>query len=146
MCKGYLKACAAGKIQEDHILAKWLSDQLPAQIRVEGTFDNKTSKLEINSAEEQAKDIDHSLLKTVEIFSRFDQQQSESKTRIYKGKEQKNQSEPYKQLCLVVLSSPFFLNEPHHYTRLPQKRTIKATAQVSFLCGNAFYPDCKTCD
>ena len=111
-----------GKIQEDHIPAKWLSEQLPAQIRVEGTFDNKTSKLEIISAEEQAKDIDRThYLKTVEIFSRFDQQQSESKTRIYKGKEQENQSEPYKQLCLVVFSSPFFLNEPHHYTRFYHK-------------------------
>ena len=111
-----------GKIPEDHIPATWLCQQLPQHIEIKGKFDGKLCQIDISSAEEQSKDIDRThYLKTVEIFSRFDQYQSESKTRIYKGKEQENQSEPFKQLCLVVLSSPFFLNEPHHYTRYYHK-------------------------
>jgi predicted ATPase len=105
-----------GKIPEDQIPPKWLSDQLVQTIRIEGEFDNRKSAVEIKPFIEDGTDIDRThYLKSVEITTQYENQKLESITRIYLGKGRETQADSIKLLSKVAFSSPFFFNEPYHY-------------------------------
>jgi hypothetical protein len=106
-----------GKIPEDQIPPKWLSEQLTQTIRIAGEFDNRKSTVEIKPFIENGTDIDRThYLKSVEIATQYENQKLESITRIYLGKGRETQADSIKLLSKAVFSSPFFLNEPYHYT------------------------------
>lgn len=111
-----------GKIPEGHIPPRWLTDQLTETIVVEGVFDHKESGIEIRPFIEESTTLDRArYLKSVEISTRFEKYKLESLTRIYQGRDRETQADTIKLLCKVVFSSPFFFNEPHHYTSFYHK-------------------------
>jgi AAA15 family ATPase/GTPase len=111
-----------GKMPEDHISSKWLSDQLSETIHIEGIFDNQQSNLELRPFLEENTSLDRThYLKSIEISTRFEKHKLESMTRIFQGKGRETQADSIKILCKVVFSSPFFLNEPHHYVAFYDK-------------------------
>lgn len=111
-----------GKIAEDHISARWLTEQLTDIFKVEGVFDNKNSSVEIRPYVQESGEIDRTnYLKSVEILTFFENLQNESMTRIYQGRDREMHADSIKLLCKVVFSSPFFFNEPHHYTAFYHK-------------------------
>lgn len=111
-----------GKIPEDHIPPRWLTDQMTESIHVEGIFDNKKCSVEIRPFQEEGTGLDRThYLKSVEISTQFETRQLEALTRIYEGRNRETQAESIKLLSRVVFSSPFFLNEPHHYTAFYHK-------------------------
>jgi hypothetical protein len=106
-----------GKVAEGNVPFKWLADQLPDNIEISGCFDNQLSRLSIKQIIDSDRSLDRSrYLKSIEISTEYGSQKLESLTRIYQGKDIETQSDNIKLLCKVVYSSPFFLNEPHHYT------------------------------
>lgn len=106
-----------GKIPEDHIPPRWLTDQLTKTITVEGVFDNKKCSVEIKPLIEESLSLDRTrYLKSIEISTQFENHQLEALTRIYQGRDRETQADTIKLLSKVVFSSPFFFNEPHHYT------------------------------
>ncbi|MBF0145072.1 MAG: AAA family ATPase [Magnetococcales bacterium] len=106
-----------GKIPGDHIPPKWLTDQLTETIVVEGIFDNKMSSVEIRPFIEESTTLDRArYLKSVEISTQFGTHKLEALTRIYQSRDRETQADTIKLLSKVVFSSPFFFNEPHHYT------------------------------
>lgn len=106
-----------GKIPEDHISPRWLTDQLTETISVEGVFDNKMSSVEIRPFIEENSALDRThYLKSVEILTQYENYKLEALTRIYQGRDRETQADTIKLLSKVVFSSPFFFNEPHHYT------------------------------
>lgn len=111
-----------GKIPEDHINPEWLVEQLSNEISIAGQFDKQEAKVVINSKMESDGGIDKSrYLRTIEIFSSFETTRQESMTRLFKGRERETQADSIKLLSQVVYSSPFFLNEPHHYASFYHK-------------------------
>lgn len=111
-----------GKIPEDYIPPRWLTDQLTETIAVEGVFDNKVSRVEIRPFIEESTSLDRTrYLKSVEISTRFETHKLESLTRIYQGRDRETQADTIKLLSKVVFSSPFFFNEPLHYTAFYHK-------------------------
>ena len=105
-----------GKIPEDHLPSKWLTDQLTGTIAVGGVFDNKKCNLNIRPFEEISSFDRTRYLKSIEISTEFENQKLEALTRIFQGRDRETQADSIKILSKVVFSSPFFLNEPHHYT------------------------------
>lgn len=106
-----------GKIPEDHIPPRWLTEQLTEGISVEGVFDAKKSSVEIRPYVEESTTIDRSrYLKSIEISTQYDIHQLEAITHIFEGRDRETQADSIKLLSKVVFSSPFFFNEPHHYT------------------------------
>lgn len=111
-----------GKIPEDHIPPRWLTDQLTETITVEGVFDNKNSSVEIRPFIEESSPLDRTrYLKSIEISTQFENHRLEALTRIYQGRDRETQADTIKLLSKVVFSSPFFFNEPHHYTAFYHK-------------------------
>ncbi len=111
-----------GKIPEDHINPAWLVEQLEGKIAVSGMFDHKESSLQIRDYMESGNDLDTSrYLRTLEIITRFGAEGQESQTRVFKGRERETLSDSIRLLSQVVYSSPFFLNEPQHYTTFYHK-------------------------
>ncbi len=111
-----------GKIPEDHIPSRWLTDQLTDTISVQGVFDNRRSSVEIKPFVEENSSLDRArYLKSVEIVTDFESNKLESITRIYQGRDRETQADNIKLLSKVVYSSPFFFNEPHHYTAFYHK-------------------------
>lgn len=111
-----------GKIPGDHIPPRWLSDQLTAPIQVKGYFDSKECSIDVKPIVEEAAGIDRtSYLKSIEILTKFGHHNLESLTRIYQGKDRETKADSIKLLSKVVFSSPFFLNEPHHYASFYHK-------------------------
>ena len=106
-----------GKISEDRIASKWFADQLTDTISVGGVFDGKPSRVEIKPFDEENSGIDRSnYLKSVAISTQFGEHKLKSLNRIYQGSDRETQADTIKLLANVVYSSPFFLNEPQHYT------------------------------
>lgn len=106
-----------GKIPEGHIPPRWLTDQLTETIAVEGVFDDKDSRIDIRPFIEESSTLDRTrYLKSVEISTCFENYKLESLTRIYQGRDRETQADTIRLLCKVVFSSPFFFNEPYHYT------------------------------
>ncbi|MCT6699295.1 AAA family ATPase [Rheinheimera sp. 4Y26] len=105
------------KITENHIPAKWLADQITNNIHVEGVFDQKQSSIEIRPLYEESRDVDRTrYLKSIEMLSSYESVQQEAMVRIYQGRDRETQADSIKLLAKVAFSSPFFLNEAHHYT------------------------------
>ena len=106
-----------GKIPEDHIPPRWLVEQLTETIDIEGVFDNKKSEVKISPFHEESKTLDRTrYLKSVEISTQYDTYQLKALIRIFQGRDRETQADIIKLLTRVVFSSPFFFNEPHHYT------------------------------
>lgn len=106
-----------GKIQEDHISPRWLTDQLTDIIEIEGVFDDKNTRVDINPFVEENTSLDRTrYLKSIEISTYYDKHQLESLSRIYQGRDRETHADNIKLLSKAVFSSPFFFNEPHHYT------------------------------
>lgn len=106
-----------GKIPEDHIQPQWLVEQIANEIVVSGVFDNKPVDVSISVILESNASLDMSrYLKSVEIVSKFDNHNQESITRIFKDRDRDSQADSIKLLCKAIYSSPFFLNEPYHYS------------------------------
>jgi len=106
-----------GKIPEDHIPSRWLVEQLTETVDIEGVFDNKDGRVEIKPFQEESLTLDRSrYLKSVKIATKYDTHELEALIRIYQGGDKEIQSDMIKLLSRVVYSSPFFFNEPHHYT------------------------------
>lgn len=111
-----------GKIPEDNIPPKWLAEQLSGKIDIEGVFDGKKASVEIIPFIEEHSTIERSrYLKSIEISNSFDTQELEALVRLYQGKDSETQADTIKILSRVVFSSPFFFNEPHHYTTFYHK-------------------------
>ncbi|MBF0181752.1 MAG: AAA family ATPase [Magnetococcales bacterium] len=111
-----------GKIPEDRLSSRWLTDQLTENITVEGVFDNKNSSVEIRPFMEESALLERTrYLKSIEISTRFENHRLESLTRIYQGQDRETQADTIKLLSKVIFSSPFFFNEPHHYTSFYHK-------------------------
>jgi hypothetical protein len=91
-------------------------------VSVEGVFDNKPCSAQIRPFHEESSVLDRArYLKTVEISTQFESLKLESMTRIYQGRDRETQADTIKLLTNVVFSSPFFFNEPHHYTAFYHK-------------------------
>ncbi len=111
-----------GKIPENHIPSKWLTDQMNEEMGVEGVFDNKTGVVKIIPYQEETTSLDRTrYLKSVDIRTQFDTCRQQSLTRLYQGRDMETQAVNIKLLCNTVFSTPFFLNEPHHYTAFYHK-------------------------
>lgn len=111
-----------GKIPEDNIPPKWLAEQLSEKIEIEGIFDGKKASVEIVPFNEEHASIERSrYLKSIEISNTFDTQKLDALVRLYQGKDSETQADTIKILSRVVFSSPFFFNEPHHYTTFYHK-------------------------
>lgn len=106
-----------GKIPDSQLPSKWLSDQLNDVFSVEGVFDGKFSKVNVAPVWEEQGEIDRSkYLKSIEISSEYEGVKNDSITRIHKGRDRETHADSIKLLSNVVFSTPFFLNEPKHYT------------------------------
>jgi AAA domain, putative AbiEii toxin, Type IV TA system len=106
-----------GKIPEDNISPRWLTEQLAASIEVEGVFDGKVGTVIIEPFIEDGSIIDRArYLKSIEITTQYGAFQGESNTQIFEGRDRVTQANSIKLLCRSVFSSPFFFNEPHHYS------------------------------
>ncbi|MEO5358957.1 MAG: ATP-binding protein [Nitrospirota bacterium] len=117
-----------GKIPEDRIQAEWLLNQIARPISIKGVFDGKQADVTISVIQEGGGSLDMSkYLQSVEITSQFDSHKQESLTRIFKGRERVSQADSIKLLCKTIYSSPFFLNEPQHYSSSYQK-SVRAKA------------------
>jgi AAA15 family ATPase/GTPase len=111
-----------GKIPAENIPSKWFADQLDETISVAGIFDNQDSQVEIRPLIEDGQAVDRThYLKSVEITAQFERQRQESITRIYQDRGRETQADSIKLLSKVVFSSPFFFNEPYHYTMFYHK-------------------------
>ena len=111
-----------GKIPEDHIPPRWLVEQLTEIVDIEGVFDNKDGRVEIKPFKEESITLDRTrYLKSVEISTQYDKHELEALIRIYQGRDRETQADIIKLLSRVVFSSPFFFNEPHHYTTFYHK-------------------------
>jgi len=111
-----------GKISEDQLRPKWVAEQVNAPISLEGIFDNKLAKVNMQPLVEESNTIDRNrYLKSVEITTEFGDNKQESLTRMFQGKERETQADSIKQLCYSIFSSPFYMNEPHHYTSFYHK-------------------------
>jgi predicted ATP-dependent endonuclease of OLD family len=106
-----------GKIPAENIPSKWFAEQLNETICVTGVFDARDSMVKIRSLAEDGQDLDRThYLKSVEITAQFENHKQESITRIYQDRGRETQADSIKLLSKVVFSSPFFFNEPYHYT------------------------------
>ncbi|WP_420266300.1 AAA family ATPase [Candidatus Magnetominusculus dajiuhuensis] len=106
-----------GKIPEERIQAEWLVNQIARPIAIKGVFDGKLADVTISVIQESNASLDMSkYLKSVEIASNFDNHKQESMTRIFKGQERVSLADSIKLLCNAIYSSPFFMNEPRHYS------------------------------
>lgn len=111
-----------GKIPEDNIPARWLTEQLVEKITVEGIFDDKFCSVEIKPFIEENTLLDRTrYLKSIEISTQFENHRLEALTRIFQGRDRETQADTIKLLSKAVFSSPFFFNEPHHYTTFYHK-------------------------
>lgn len=105
-----------GKIPEDHINMEWLVEQLAGDINVAGTFDQQETHVSIRRYDDNSTDLDKSrYLTSLEITAQFGHTQQRSMTHLFKGRDRDTRAESIKLLSQVVYSSPFFLNEQHHY-------------------------------
>lgn len=113
-----------GKVAADHLDPEWLLEQLSGEISLSGTFDNQSTQVQIRAFEESDSKLDMSrYLASVEIDAVYDSHRQQSISRIFKGRERETQADGIRLLCPVILSSPFFLNEPHRYARFYHKST-----------------------
>ncbi|MFT4929753.1 MAG: hypothetical protein ACI8WB_005888, partial [Phenylobacterium sp.] len=110
------------KMAEEHLIPRWLIDQLNGPIDIAGVFDSKSSSVVISNKLESASDLNMAYyLKTVEINASYADIKKTSSTRLFQGQERQTQADEIKILCPAVFSSPFFLNEPHTYIRFYSK-------------------------
>ena len=122
-----------GKIPEDHIQPQWLVEQISGAIAISGVFDDKSAEVNISVMQESSTSLDMSrYLTSVEISSRYDSYGQESITRIYKDRDRESQADSIKLLCKAIFSSPFFLNEPYHYSTFYHKSVRSKSLQKIF--------------
>lgn len=107
-----------GKVATDQLDPEWMLEQLGSEkLCIEGTFDQLPSAVEIRQLAEEDALIDRTrYLGSIEIESKFGTIKLASLNRIYKGQDRETHADSLRMLCPVIFSSPFFLNEPHHYT------------------------------
>ena len=106
-----------GKIAEGRLPPRWLADQISETIAVSGVFDSKPCWIEIMPRVEDSSNFNRAqYLKSIEITSHFEDTQLDSLTRLYEGKHRESEAGSIKLLSRTVFSSPFFFNEPQHYT------------------------------
>ena len=111
-----------GKVAEDQLASQWFANQLTEAIAVKGVFDGQACTVEIKPFKEENSGIDQAhYLKSVDISTQFGTYKLESLTRVFQGSARETQADTIKLLANVVYSSPFFLNEPQHYTAFYHK-------------------------
>ncbi|MEE1058870.1 MAG: AAA family ATPase [Treponema sp.] len=110
-----------GKISDKKIASDWFLEQVN-DIKVEGTFDDKIAKVSINNYPEDTSDFDStSYIKSIQINSEYDSIKQKSVIRFFTDKDRSTYSDSTKNLCKVIYSSPFFLNEPYRYSEFYYK-------------------------
>lgn len=110
-----------GKISDKKIASDWFLEQVN-DIKMEGTFDDKIAKVSINNYPEDTSDFDStSYIKSIQINSEYDSIKQKSVIRFFTDKDRSTYSDSTKNLCKVIYSSPFFLNEPYRYSEFYYK-------------------------
>ncbi|EDF9812421.1 AAA family ATPase [Salmonella enterica subsp. enterica serovar Tennessee] len=105
-----------GKVSADSLDPEWMIEQLSNNIEIEGKFDSQDCSIGIKIIDEDSLNIDRSrYISTIEIDTRFANFTNTSLNRTFKGRDREVVTDAIKIICPVAFSSPFFLNEPHHY-------------------------------
>ncbi|MCX9006748.1 AAA family ATPase [Citrobacter portucalensis] len=111
-----------GKVSAEHLDPTWMIEQLTNPVLISGVFDNHNCSLSLKTIEESDNSIDKTkYLSTIEIDTTFSNYSQTSLNRTYKGRERETIADYIKLVCPVAFSSPFFLNEPHHYAQYYHK-------------------------
>lgn len=111
-----------GKVSQEQLLPEWVLEQLPNEIKIKGIFASQAAFIAIHHYFEDDSILDKSkYLESIEIDTQFGEYKQNSLTRLFNTKERKTLTKSIKLLCPITYSSPFFLNEPHRYTRYYHK-------------------------
>ncbi|ATX90545.1 AAA family ATPase [Citrobacter portucalensis] len=105
-----------GKVSADSLDPEWMIEQLSNNIEISGKFDSQDCSIGIKIIDEDSLNIDRSrYISTIEIDTKFANFVNTSLNRTFKGRDREVVTDAIKIVCPVAFSSPFFLNEPHHY-------------------------------
>lgn len=110
-----------GKISDKKISPDWFLSQVN-YTHISGIFDNKKASVSVKNYSEDTADFDSaSYIKSLSIDSVYDDKKQKSTVRFFEDKDRSVYSEGSKNLCKVIYSSPFFLNEPYRYSEFYYK-------------------------
>lgn len=110
-----------GKITDNHIPPEWFLEQVQETL-ISGVFDGKNTEVRINKLVEDISDFDStSYIDSLQMKSIYDDKKQSSVIRFFTNKDRSLYSEGTKNVCKVIYSSPFFLNEPHRYSEFYYK-------------------------
>jgi len=113
-----------GKLAEDQLTPDWFIMNIPEEINISGVFDRTETKVSYTHFEENNEYVDRSrYLGSIDIEAKYGEIRQDSITHIFSEGRRETQSKGTKILCPSIFSSPFFLNEPIHYTRFYYKST-----------------------
>ncbi|HFV9294205.1 TPA: AAA family ATPase [Serratia fonticola] len=105
-----------GKVSADNLDPEWMIEQLSNNISIKGVFDAHPCSMSMRVIDEDTSNIDRSrYISTIEVDTTFATYNHTSLNRIFKGRDRETVTDTIKLICPVAFSSPFFLNEPHHY-------------------------------
>lgn len=110
-----------GKISDKRISPDWFLSQVN-NTKISGIFDSKNADISIQDYAEDTLDFDSSsYIKSLSISSAYDNHKQKSIIRFFEDKDRSIYSEGSKNLCKVIYSSPFFLNEPYRHSEFYYK-------------------------
>jgi len=133
------------KIPQNQLDNKWLLEQILGDIQIHGVFDGSKTRVSIKCSQEKDTKLDKSrYLNSVKINAIFRQKKPRSVTHIFEGRDRETSAGYIKLICPIVYSSPFFLNEPHHYANFYYRSTQSKSLPLIFeFIQSTFLPTLK---